>query len=128
MSASRNSKQRDAVLSDLLARYDHPTAEEVYLSVKKTLPNISLATVYRNLCFLNEDGKIFSINGRDAVHYDAHLHEHNHLLCRSCGRIYDVNICINPTFMDDANMNFDGCVDSYSLLFQGLCKNCNQTN
>lgn len=128
MSTTRNSKQRDAVLSDLQSRYDHPTAEEVYFSVKKSFPNISLATVYRNLCFLNDEGKIFSINGRDAVHYDAHLHEHNHLLCRTCGRIFDVNICINSSFLDDANTNFNGCVDGYSLLFHGLCNSCNKVN
>ena len=128
MSTTRNSKQRDAVLGDLQSRYDHPTAEEVYLSVKKEIPSISLATVYRNLCFLNDEGKIFSISGRDAVHYDAHLHEHNHLMCRSCGRIFDVDICINSSFLDDANTNFNGCVDGYSLLFHGLCKTCNKTN
>ena len=128
MSTTRNSKQRDAVLGDLQSRYDHPTAEEVYLSVKKEIPSISLATVYRNLCFLNDEGKIFSISGRDAIHYDAHLHEHNHLMCRDCGRIFDVDICIDSSFLDDANTNFNGCVDGYSLLFHGLCKACNKTN
>ena len=49
MQQVRRSKQRDAILANLQARYDHPTAMELYLSVRQELPNLSLGTLYRNL-------------------------------------------------------------------------------
>ncbi|MBQ4267067.1 MAG: transcriptional repressor, partial [Clostridia bacterium] len=70
MSTQRNSKQRDAVYADLISRYDHPTADEVYFSVKKDLPNISLATVYRNLKLLESEGLILRITTDDSDRYD----------------------------------------------------------
>ena len=43
------SRQREAIKTFLAGRYDHPTAETVYLGIKEEFPNISLGTVYRNL-------------------------------------------------------------------------------
>jgi Fe2+ or Zn2+ uptake regulation protein len=54
----RHSKQRDAIFDNLCSRYDHPTAEDIYFSLKPKIPALSLATVYRNLSQLVEDGKI----------------------------------------------------------------------
>ena len=52
------SKQREAIKSFLAGRYDHPTAETVYLGIKEEFPNISLGTVYRNLSLLSDIGEI----------------------------------------------------------------------
>ena len=54
----RHSKQRDAVLANLCSRCDHPTAEDIYFSLKSSMPALSLATVYRNLAALESAGKI----------------------------------------------------------------------
>lgn len=55
----RMSKQRKKIL-DLVksGRLGHPTAAEVYDEVRKSMPNISLGTVYRNLNMLADDGDI----------------------------------------------------------------------
>ncbi len=45
----KRSRQREAIRQCLTGRYDHPTAETVYMSIKDEFPNISLGTVYRNL-------------------------------------------------------------------------------
>ena len=47
------SRQREAIKTFLAGRYDHPTAETVYLGIKEEFPNISLGTVYRNLSLLH---------------------------------------------------------------------------
>ena len=52
----KHSKQRDAIEQFLATRYDHPTAETVYLNLREDYPKISLATVYRNLSLLAELG------------------------------------------------------------------------
>ena len=57
------SRQRESIKSSLMQRYDHPTAETVYLDIKEEFPNISLGTVYRNLNNLVEKGDIKKIGG-----------------------------------------------------------------
>ena len=58
MAIERKSKQRDAIISELCSRYDHPTAMELYLSVREVIPNLSLGTLYRNLSQLEENGMV----------------------------------------------------------------------
>lgn len=122
MATLRHSNQRDAVLKDLMARYDHPTAEEVYLSVKKEIPSISLATVYRNLKLLESEGLILKITTGDSDRFDGHTHNHYHFTCNRCMRVLDLDIgqC-NPNSLP---INFDGVITGHSLMFFGLCSEC----
>ena len=48
----KKSRQRDAILANLKQRCDHPTADMIYMDIRKEIPNISLGTVYRNLSYL----------------------------------------------------------------------------
>lgn len=57
----KRSRQREAIRQCLAGRYDHPTAETVYMSIKDEFPNISLGTVYRNLSLLSDLGEIQKI-------------------------------------------------------------------
>ena len=59
----RKSRQRDAILCNLQNRCDHPTAMELYLSVREEIPNLSLGTMYRNLNTLCKDGQILRLSG-----------------------------------------------------------------
>ena len=52
MTNSRNTIQRQLVLSAVRQLQNHPTADEVYQKVQKSCPTISRATVYRNLKLL----------------------------------------------------------------------------
>ena len=52
MPAIKHSKQREAIMAFLKTRYDHPTADTVYMNIRQEFPNISLGTVYRNLSLL----------------------------------------------------------------------------
>lgn len=63
----KRSRQREAIRQCLTGRYDHPTAETVYMSIKDEFPNISLGTVYRNLSLLSDLGevqKLLSVEAR----------------------------------------------------------------
>lgn len=51
------SKQRESIKNFLVTRYDHPTAETVYLNIRREFPNISLGTVYRNLNRLRKSAR-----------------------------------------------------------------------
>ncbi|MBQ5906186.1 MAG: transcriptional repressor [Clostridia bacterium] len=127
MSTQRNSKQRDAVYADLMSRYDHPTADEVYFSVKKDLPNISLATVYRNLKLLENEGLILKITTEDSDRYDGHTQTHYHLMCDRCKKVSDLNIKNGFNLNELPDNEFNGEIRTHALLFFGLCKDCKQT-
>ena len=79
------SKQRELIRENLLSRYDHPTADDVYASVKLILPNISLGTVYRNLSFLVEQGEVLSLKlGDGKEHFDGTIDSHATLFYGTC--------------------------------------------
>ena len=62
----RMSKQRRTILDIVKSgRLGHPTAADVYDEVRKTMPNISLGTVYRNLNMLADDGDISRVDLRN---------------------------------------------------------------
>lgn len=69
----------------------HPQAQDIYLEAKKTFPNISPATVYKNLIRFQELGLIneISLNGT-ASRYDAKLDTHCHAIDTKSGQVYDL--------------------------------------
>lgn len=124
MSVTRYSAQREAVLKELSSRYDHPTAEDIYFSVKKEISNISLATIYRNLTFLSDNGKAirFNVNGTDR--FDATVETHYHFVCNRCGKVSDIEEIETTQMLKDAEKKIGGKITSHSLTFFGICKNC----
>lgn len=86
-------KQRKLVLEIVQNTYAHLTAEEIFLLAKKEMPSIALGTVYRNLNILADDGMIRRLNvPGQPDRFDNTEHEHEHLICRECGRLKDINI------------------------------------
>ena len=119
------SRQREAILNELRSRCDHPTATQVYEGVRKTMPNISLGTVYRNLSALVENGEIISVSVGDGYeHFDGDRSFHLHLRCRQCGDIIDSYVDENKI---KKLVEFDGFTPQSSVcVVYGLCKNCNK--
>lgn len=82
--------QRLAVLKALLHAHDHPGPESVFRRVRRELPSISLATVYKSLDALEKAGLVDRVTPRsDGRRYDANRTPHHHLVCTGCGRIED---------------------------------------
>ena len=119
----RNTKQRDAVLAALRATRTHPTAAEVYAAVRKTMPHISLGTVYRNLKCLCDSGDIVQLDEvADCDRFDHNTHPHAHLVCEKCGRVVDV-----PISDELLNGLGEGCgvsVKSVKIILTGRCPHC----
>src|SRR5262245_66633143 len=87
----RATRQLEAVFQALHGDSSHPFADEIYRRVRKKLPRISLATVYRNLQRLVEDGKIRTVLlGERVARYDPETSDHDHFICESCGRVQDL--------------------------------------
>ena len=127
MAALKYSRQRESIKHYLMTTKEHPTADTVYLHVKKDFPNISLGTVYRSLNLLTDIGeavKISTPNGGDR--FDGRLEPHNHFLCTKCGRLLDLDLDMHS--IEEVNRlaaeNFDGVITSSSMLFYGECSDC----
>lgn len=87
MAAIKHSRQRDAILTFLISRKDHPTAEVVYENVRREFPKISLGTVYRNLTLLVDMGHAVKVPCDDgSVHFDGNVSPHYHLNVRGAER------------------------------------------
>lgn len=90
-SGLRSTPQREIVYSVLLAKRDHPTAEEVFTRVKADLPSISLATVYNCLETLVQCRLVRSVNfERGPTRYCPNLHPHAHFHDEQSASTHDI--------------------------------------
>ena len=87
----RNSATRNSIYEYLCGTKSHPSAEMIYLDLRKNNPNLSFGTVYRNLKQLEETGRIIrvcTVNNRER--YDADCSVHLHFACEKCGSVIDL--------------------------------------
>ncbi len=122
----RYSKNREAILACLRGTVSHPTAEWIYAQLKPAYPDLSLATVYRNLASLREAGLICSVGTVDGQErFDANVMLHPHAVCRVCGAVADVPFSAAFDSLVDGAENTTGfSVEEVSLRFTGLCSVC----
>ena len=121
------SRQRETILRVLRSTRSHPNATWIYENVKKEIPDISLATVYRNLRTLEQAGEIMKINGDFAEdRYDGFALNHAHFVCKECKKIVDTDI--------DGNLKLrilSACpvkADDFYVVFTGVCDDCKNKN
>jgi len=126
---AKHFRKRDAILNYLRATTSHPGAEEVFESVRKEIPNISLATVYRNLSLFKEQGLVASLGTVKGVErFDGNTAPHVHFICSGCGRIQDLPQIAVPEELNKAvARDSGGKVESCQLSFTGLCEHCAQS-
>jgi Fe2+ or Zn2+ uptake regulation protein len=121
---ARNTKQLRVVWEAVRNDKSHPTADQIYDQVRKKLPTISLGTVYRNLQKLVFDKKLQVLMRGRSQHFDPLVAPHQHFICESCDRVYDVLID-NQKEIKPAKLPHEGFrVTSHQLAFYGTCKHC----
>lgn len=116
-----------AVLDVLRATKQHPTALEIYEEVRHQRPRIGLATIYRILHQLTQQGVIKAI-GESESRYDAHTQRHDHAVCTSCGALLDIPLEINLAHevLQVAARTAGIELDSYEVRLYGRCAACQQ--
>jgi len=121
----RMTRHRQVILNEIRKSTGHPTASEVYEMVRKSLPRISLGTVYRNLQILSESGILRTLEtGGSKRRFDWNLSGHNHILCVRCGRVDDVGYDLKPDVEETIGSICGYKVTGYLLAFKGLCPKC----
>ena len=121
----RNTIQCALVLEAVNRLRCHATADEVYAAIVKEHPSVSRATVYRNLNGLSERGEIRRIEIPDGPdRFDHQRHEHYHVKCAECGRVFDVDMDyladLEEKIKDAHGFRFTG----HNIIFTGICPEC----
>lgn len=82
--------QRISVLK-VLGQHTHPTIDELYEQILKENPSVSLATVYKNLNTLKDEGLVVEVNAvNQKPRYDIYEKPHIHVVCENCGYVQDL--------------------------------------
>lgn len=120
----RFTAHRRHVFNTLLVKRDHPSAEEVFIRAKQTMPDISMATVYNCLDTLVKCGLVREVNhDRGATRYCSNMRSHHHFYCDECGGAYDIDS--DPADADPhVSIPAGFSVRGYEIAFRGLCPDC----
>lgn len=120
----RNTKQRQIILEDVKSNVGHFTADEIYKRIHKLDTHISRGTVYRNLQILADDQQIRRIQMPNVSdRYEGILRNHDHLVCRGCGKIVDIESFDHRADQQEEQMSGFAEI-RHSFLFSGICPEC----
>ena len=117
--------QRLAIYRALLDSESHPDAEALYERVRAQIPNLSLATVYKNLEALQQLGVIRELTPlHETARFDANLDRHHHLVCTECKKVLDLyDRDLDSLQLPTARaMGFK--VSNIRVQVEGLCPDC----
>ena len=130
METRKHFRKRDAILSCVRSTDVHPSADWVFDQVRKEIPDISLATVYRNLALFKQQGLIASVaTVRGVERFDANVNPHVHFICSSCDAVIDLHQIEVPQSLNGRVEESSGCrVENCQLTFTGLCRDCRPAN
>ncbi len=121
----RSTRQRTAIRAAIEAAGRPLSPQEIHDAVRATVPEIGIATIYRNLKLLLAEGEVLAVtlpgeNPRYETALLAH-HHHHHFHCVPCDRVFEVAGC--PGRMDDlAPAGF--VIDRHELTLYGECAEC----
>lgn len=122
----RYTEQRAAVYRFLIGTEAHPTADDVFTSVRHEIPDISLATVYKSLETLVGCGLATKLTyGDGSARYDGRTDPHHHARCLRCGSVLDLPGHIDTSSLAGQLQPVSGfAVEGYRLELVGYCSGC----
>jgi Fur family transcriptional regulator, ferric uptake regulator len=117
--------QRRAVLEALAEAQGHPSAEDVYLIVKRKNPRVALGTVYQALSVLEEVGVIGSKHWAESpTRYDLNVDPHLDIRCVRCGEVSEVPGVALDAVEERIRNNTPYKVTRATMVVEGLCPSC----
>jgi len=122
----RLTPQRDVLLHALSEATGHPTADDLVKKVRKALPTVSHATVYRNVQELVRAGLIGTLERSGAaVQFEVNPEHHHHFMCRGCGQVWDVYLDEVAMTVNKHRSPLKGFrIDRRDVQLHGLCARC----
>jgi len=120
-------RQRIALI-DALRKLQKPSSAEAV--AKRVVDDMNLTTVYRGLDQLQDARLVRRIDlGKNHALYELAGSHHHHVVCRGCGKIQDVDVCLPPSVTKQILKESRGFVsiDDHALEFFGTCTICAKT-
>jgi len=117
--------QRLEIFRAVASSAEHPSAEAVYKAVRRSMPTVSLDTVYRTLWLLTDLGLLTTLGPRQgSVRFDANPEHHHHYLCVRCGQVLDFESSDLDALSIPDSVNRLGRVLSAHVEVRGVCARC----
>ena len=115
--------QRSAI-AEALDINGHLSIENLYELLKSKLPTISLATIYKNINSMIENGFVAEVKlpGTKSV-YELVKEQHSHLLCEKCGKVEDVFLQMDQCIAD-VSQKSDFLIEHIDVVLTGRCSQC----
>ncbi len=121
----RVTPQRLAIARIVRESRGHVTAEHVFGEVSERLPGVSLPTVYATLELLEELGQVRRVPvGSGAVLFDSRTEDHDHVVCRRCGSVADLDSVADHRAVLDAAATLGFQADEAQVVVTGICAAC----
>lgn len=119
----RRTEQKTAIRRAISAANRPLTPGEILEMAQQRVPNLGLATVYRNIKTLVDSGWLAAVDlpGEPSRYELAEHDHHHHFRCDACGRVYDVHGCDH---VDEAGLPPGFVVRGHEVLLFGLCQEC----
>jgi Fur family peroxide stress response transcriptional regulator len=126
----RMTPQREVLLRLLSQTRTHPTAEELVRKVRRQMPTVSHATIYRNLQELVRVRLIATLERAGGpLQYDPNPDEHHHFICTRCGRVADIYLKDVGYVVDRKRSGTTPArIERAELQLHGLCGACARVN
>ncbi len=125
MVVKRRTRQRKAILAVMEASDGPLSVGEVHELAGRGIPGLGVATVYRNIKLLKEEGAIVSVElpGEEPRYEPLGRGRHHHFRCTNCERTFDLEGC--PVGIPDGTTLPGGYrVEGHSLTLYGRCSTC----
>lgn len=122
----RMTSHRLALLRIISVSEGHPTPAKLYEKLKVQFPTVSLATIYKTLGLLKEEGEVLEIDLHGDSRYDGYKpYPHPHLICTHCDRIIDGDDLISLQNIDkQIREQYGFKVTRQQQVFYGICPDC----
>lgn len=121
----RQTKQREAILKTIQQATGPLSVAEVHERAQREVSALGIATVYRALGALREEGEISAVTlpGEEPRYEPADRGHHHHFRCLSCEQTFDLEMC--PVGIPQGTTLPGGYrVEDHSLTFYGRCAGC----
>lgn len=119
----RNTRQKSAVKAVLDAADRPLTPQEILGGAQLDVPGLGIATVYRVLRGLLEEGEASAVElpGQAPRYEMAHRGHHHHFQCRACDKVFEVSGCPGDlSRLAPAGFQLDG----HEVVLYGRCATC----
>lgn len=121
----KNTANRRAIL-EMIDAFSGPVSAQ---DVKEVCSHLDQVTIYRNLNEFTQRGILKEvILGTDKARYElASLEHHHHVVCDSCGKVAELDICLPESLLKEIRTLADGfsTITEHQLEFKGICSACN---